>query len=240
MKEYIDFFEDYLSSFDFEDKMLLLKKRHTYRVIKFCEDIATSLNLSKEDVLVSKLIGLFHDIGRFKQWETFNTFSDHKSVDHARLSTMILENKKIIDDLENKELIYKAILSHNKLEIDNTYSEREKMFCKIIRDADKLDILNIFLNNEVKSKKCAGKYSKDAILELSDKKLLTRKNYTSACDLSLDKVGFLNDINYDYTKQYITSNIFDKLLNKYIENNPTQKDTLINLFMTIKNNVLSR
>ena len=40
-------------------------------------------------------------------------------------------------------IIYKAINNHNKFEIERGLSERELLHCKIIRDADKLDIFRV-------------------------------------------------------------------------------------------------
>ena len=47
-----------------------LKVVHTYGVIEKSEYIGKELNLSNEQIELSKLIALLHDIGRFEQRKT--------------------------------------------------------------------------------------------------------------------------------------------------------------------------
>ena len=49
--------------------------------------------------------------------------------------------RKQQQDIEYDEIIKKAIHNHNKLLIEEGLTKEEELFCKIIRDADKLDIL---------------------------------------------------------------------------------------------------
>ena len=50
---------------------------------------------------------------------------------------------------EYDSIIYKAIKNHNKYKIEEGLSEKEKLYSKIIRDADKIDIINIFTTREL-------------------------------------------------------------------------------------------
>ena len=59
-------FADYVRSYDPENGKVRLKIIHTYHVEKTAEKIAMELGLGEEDVLLAKLIGLLHDIGRFE------------------------------------------------------------------------------------------------------------------------------------------------------------------------------
>ena len=45
------------------------------------------------------LCALFHDIGRFEQLKQYDTFLDHKSVDHASLSCRVLRENHVLDRL---------------------------------------------------------------------------------------------------------------------------------------------
>ncbi len=93
---------------------------------------------------MAELIGLFHDIGRFKQAELYDTFNDRISINHAELSSKVLFDEKLIDNFnveeKYKKIIKLAVLNHNKNKIDDNLSDEELLFAKIIRDADKLDI----------------------------------------------------------------------------------------------------
>ncbi len=53
--------------------------------------------------------------------------------------------KNFIEDDKYDYIIKTAVLNHNKGKIDEGLSEKEMLFSKIIRDADKLDIINNIL-----------------------------------------------------------------------------------------------
>lgn len=145
-------FENYIKNYDLNDKKIRLKHKHTYQVAEISELLAKSLNLSEEDIELTKLIGLLHDIGRFEQAKRFDSFKD-KDFDHAEYGVKILFEDNLIRNFitPNKydEIIYNAIKHHNKISIPNNLDERTLMFCKIIRDADKIDIFRV-LSTEIK------------------------------------------------------------------------------------------
>ena len=137
-------FNKYVSDFNPEDSKIKLKIGHTKRVAMLSKKIAQNLQLNEEQVQLAELIGLFHDVGRFKQIQIYNTFNDRISFNHAELSVQILFDEKLIDKFnvaeKYKKIIRLAILNHNKRKIDDTLNDDEMLFAKIIRDADKLDI----------------------------------------------------------------------------------------------------
>ena len=137
-------FDKYVSQFNTNEGRIRLKIDHIKRVSTMSKKIAQNLHLNEEQVNLAELIGLFHDIGRFKQAELYNTFNDRISVNHAELSVKVLFDENLIDNFnveeKYKELIKLAILNHNKNKIDENLNDTEMLFAKIIRDADKLDI----------------------------------------------------------------------------------------------------
>ena len=95
---------------------------------------------------MAEVAAKFHDIGRFKQAEKYNTFSDKESgINHAEYSINVLYEDNLIEkfkvDSKYNHIIKKAVLNHNKSAIETGLSEEELLFAKIIRDADKLDII---------------------------------------------------------------------------------------------------
>lgn len=137
-------FEKYASLFDANKGRIKLKLDHIKRVATMSKKIAQNLNLDEEQVKLAELIGLFHDIGRFKQAELYNTFNDRISMNHAELSVKVLFDENLIENFnveeKYKKIIKLAILNHNKNKIADNLNEDEMLFAKIIRDADKLDI----------------------------------------------------------------------------------------------------
>ena len=64
---------------------IILKEKHTWMVVKNCENLAKHLNLNEHDSLLAKMIGLFHDVGRFYQFTVYRTFNDALSENHGTL-----------------------------------------------------------------------------------------------------------------------------------------------------------
>ncbi|MGI6117708.1 MAG: HD domain-containing protein [Bilifractor sp.] len=144
-------YEAYTSSYNCSDIKYRLKKEHTYRVANLCEKIARSLHPGTEDVNLAWLLGILHDLGRFEQIRRYGTFDDMHSVNHAALSADLLFKDGLIKDYlgnisgQNPDfrLIEKAIRLHNVYMLPSGLSDRERMFCQILRDADKIDILKV-------------------------------------------------------------------------------------------------
>lgn len=171
-KNVINAFAEYVRNYDPSDEKIKLKINHTYRVAGLCQRIAESLGLSEPDVDIAWLLGMLHDIGRFEQIRRFGTFNDVQSVDHAEFGADLLfkeglirkfaegyyeecelarsgneEAEQIIKNNEhhNKDtgLIEMAIRQHNKYRVKEDLTERQRMFCDILRDADKVDIFKV-------------------------------------------------------------------------------------------------
>ena len=141
-------FANYTRNFNPEDPKISLKISHTYRVAENSKAIAESLNLSDEDVEIAWLIGMLHDIGRFEQIKQYGTFNDSKSVDHGEFGAdLLFKEQRLIEEYievrDFDDIIEIAIRQHNKYRITEGLDERTAMFANIIRDADKVDIFRV-------------------------------------------------------------------------------------------------
>lgn len=149
-----DEFHKYTNEYDSSDVKIKLKIEHTMRVAAISDEISDDLKLSKEDKDLAFAIGMLHDIARFEQVKRYNTFEDRKSIDHAELGISILFEEDLIKrfDIEEKyyDVIKKAIKYHNKYIIPEGLTDYENMFCKIIRDADKIDIIKVNVEHFLK------------------------------------------------------------------------------------------
>lgn len=149
-------FKKYVSNFNFDDEKISLKYYHTLEVANICYEVAESLGLSNEDKDLAKLIGYLHDIGRFEQVATTNSFKD-KELDHADNGVRILFEegliRRFIQEDKYDEIIKKAVRNHNKYKILDPVNDREELFANIIRDSDKIDIFRVrtkYYHNEMK------------------------------------------------------------------------------------------
>lgn len=222
-----------------------LKIDHTYRVMNLCKEIAISLNLDEKDIYLAQLCGLLHDIGRFEQWKRYETFDDKKSIDHGDLGVEILTTnnfiRRFIETSEYDLIILNSVIYHNKYKVEKLLSDREKLFCNIVRDADKIDILFLYTMGHMNFKTENNQFS-DKIYELlMNKKLIKSSDRKTKEDKISTPLGFIFDINYkksfdilkekkyidkliDLTKKQTTNSIFinqlediRKTINNYIE-----------------------
>lgn len=140
-------FGDYVDSYDSTDEKVRLKIEHTYRVSELCENIAHSLGLNEKDVSLAWFLGMLHDVGRFEQLKNYGTFIDAQSIDHAMYGAEILfEQGKIRDYIEDDgedDLLRRAVAYHSAYRLPEDLDDRTRMFCQILRDGDKIDILKV-------------------------------------------------------------------------------------------------
>lgn len=142
----IETFKAYVKNYDLRNKFIEYKYWHTFRVVENAKELSELLKLNDEDTYLAETIALLHDIGRFEQLKRYNTLYDKGSMDHANYAVELLFEKNFIKNfkIDNKyyKIIKSAIYYHNKFEIGNELAERELLHAKIIRDADKIDIIN--------------------------------------------------------------------------------------------------
>lgn len=134
----------YSDDADVQEKVLL-KEEHTRRVAAICRALAGHLQLSERDQVLAEIIGLYHDIGRFKQYTVYRTFNDFISENHAALGLREIADEPLLKRLSAEDLsVFRfAIGQHNAVEIASTANARQMLFAKVIRDADKLDIYRV-------------------------------------------------------------------------------------------------
>ena len=141
----------YMRSFHTEDievmKGIRLKEIHTGYVTTNARALARHLGCSVHDTALAQMIGLFHDVGRFRQYAVYRTFNDAQSEDHAELGLKVLSELDFLERLSlvDADTLRFAIRWHNKKEIAPTEDARKQFFAKLIRDADKLDIYRVLL-----------------------------------------------------------------------------------------------
>ncbi len=145
-----NFFRTYTGTYDTTDEKIQLKIQHTYHVAALCEEIARNLKLPSQDVDLAWLCGMLHDVGRFEQLKRFGTFIDADSIDHAAFGAQLLFPQQqeplirsFVEEDSEDELIQLAILTHSAYRLPENLDQRTRMFCDLLRDADKIDILRV-------------------------------------------------------------------------------------------------
>ncbi len=219
MQEAIEEFKNYTDNYLEYGEMITLKINHTLRVVKHCEQIAKSLNMTDEEIFIAKIIGLLHDIGRFKQWKEYKTFKDFESIDHANLGVEILKKdnylRKFIKDDKYDQLILDSIMYHNKLDIPKDLDDTTLKFAKLIRDADKIDILYLYIDKEV-DLELDNEFTNDVYKMILQGNIMKREDIKTKTDRLSVTFGFVFDINYKYSFKYLKENdYFNKIIDIY-------------------------
>jgi HD superfamily phosphodiesterase len=198
-----------------------------------CKKIALNLSLSIEEIKLLELIGLLHDIGRFEQVRQFDTFNDAISVNHGILGIkMLFEHqliRKFINDTKYDEIIKQVILNHNVNSITISSNEKINLYSKILRDADKLDILYLIAKKQVEYNFVNYNINpeiKNSILNKAPAKITSIR---SGIDELFVHLCYLYDINFNYSIKILKRK---KYINK-IERNLKIKDKNIKMFFQI-------
>lgn len=223
-------FESYVNQFYTKDVIynepIYSKYYHSIKVAQNAYFIASSLkNNTKINPNLCYLIGLYHDIGRFKQYQKYHTFKDSESINHAELGVENLKKNRIFlygFDEEYKQIILSAVSNHNKKIIDKNLSELNIEYAKIIRDADKLDIYRVLYEYYTQQKyqnttiglhlSEENKYSKEIIDAIKQEKLADIKYMKTDNDFKLIQLSWVFDINFNYTKQKIIQNDYINMI----------------------------
>lgn len=224
-----DWMTKYIKSFYTDDAEVMqgirIKEIHTGYVTANAVALAKNLHLSSHDAALAEIIGLFHDVGRFRQYTLYQTFNDAMSEDHAALGLKVLSELPFMKELSpiDIECIHFAISRHNKMSIGRAPSALALTLAKLIRDADKLDIYRVlepYLSSEGAKK--APKFIKAAASDLVSEKILTcflegkQADYhwiKTHGDRKAVRLLWVYDISYAYTlREIMKRGYVDKII----------------------------
>ena len=226
IKEAEEEFLKYRNLFDLENENIQRKYNHTKNVEKNTEIISKSLNLNEEQINLAKLISLLHDIGRFEEYKEFKkkrTFLDSKPSNHAEYGVEILKKNNFIRNFVKEDnyddLIYTAIRNHNKKEIEKNLTEEEILFSKILRDADKLDIMRLSYTTYWKEEDIdiENEIISDEVYKLFiEKQTIDNKLVINQVNKLVSKLALIFDINFRQSFIILKENdYFNKVINRF-------------------------
>lgn len=224
---------DYMNQFVTDDEEVMqgirIKMIHTGYVTAIAKELAEHLKLSKHDIQLAYIMGLFHDVGRFRQYSIYKTFNDAQSEDHADLGLKVLaEEMPYMQELEqaDAELLRFAIANHNKKTIQPTADKRKLLFARLLRDADKLDIYRVLTPyltpagvakapNFIKS--AASQLVSPAFVEaFAAGKQADYRQLKTHGDRKLVRLLWVYDINFSWTLNKIVERGYVELIIKYL------------------------
>ncbi len=200
----------YLSDADGEARCnYLLKEEHTRRVCQAAVTIASGVGLTGEELFLAESIALLHDVGRFPQYRKFRTFKDADSENHAIRSVRVISGEKLLAGLPQGErrLILRSVALHNIYRIPEQSDRREDFFLRLIRDADKLDIWRVFLDQynippELRASAVGLGFpdtpscSPELLVTINEGKMINLSDVRTLNDLKLLQLSWLFDLNF--------------------------------------------
>lgn len=236
LAEHVDtltaFAESHYTGTDLQDAMLRLKLSHSMRVLECAESIMTGENICGHTKQLCQLASLYHDIGRFPQFVEYGTFNDRVSTNHARLGVRTLRHLTLPGELSTQDwrTIRLAIAQHNLKELSDTLPSKYETIVKLVRDADKLDILNVMVNHFTSDspdpdvvhgfEDIPGQYSAAIYSDVMSGRTADYRDIHCTNDFKLLILGWIYDFNFTTSLNLVTSRNYVKTIISLLPSTP--------------------
>ena len=234
LKKWYDSYADTMKNGDKQlEDAITLKYEHTCRVIREMELLCESIALKGALLQCARIASLLHDVARFEQFKKYRTFSDRQSEDHARTGCAIIKKKKLLDTLpdEAKHLIVTAIKHHNAVALPETLNEKELLLCRLLRDADKLDIYRIaldhYINPDPKRKDTVqvsipdGNGITPEVLDgVRKRRIVSYGKVKTVSDFKMIQLGWVYDLNFPHSFACVNKRAYLEDLEKHLPDQP--------------------
>ena len=229
----------YVKEQNIQNPRALKKLEHIMRVAKISKEIATELKLTQEQIQLAELIGLLHDIGRFKQYQIVNqnlNLDVVKKFNHGEAGVEILKKdnniRRYILKNEYDDVIYTAVYEHNRYELSEGLTKEKELFCKIIKDADKIDLMYEAIAvywqkpEDIREIEC-GTLSERMLQDFYQHKLADNRNKVSRTDEILRFTSFVFDMNFLYSIQVVKrNNYINQIIDRFHYQLPETKEEM--------------
>ena len=189
--------------------VLRFKRNHCRRVAEDMSGIARDLGLVEGAINTARILGWLHDVGRFPQYARYQTLRDDKSVDHGRMGLQVLDGARVLAICEpaDREIIRMGTLCHNRHMLAPGMSADVQRFLLMIRDADKLDIMQtlyqIWKNDEFKCHpelimgiNVEGPVSARVLADIRARHSVAYAHIKSLADFFMTMISWVYDLNY--------------------------------------------
>lgn len=232
-------FDSYVANFygddEFVNTNIELKEKHSKTVCEEMAWLAGRLGLSDEQKRIAMAIALLHDIGRFRQFKEYRTYRDSSSVNHSQLGVDVICQEKALEGFDEKErtIIETAVRHHGEKELPGGLDDETLLYCKLIRDADKIDIYRVVIEYYEQYLANPGEfklelevpdepwYTKEILEKLLAGERIDYKVLNTFNDVKLLMLSWIYDVNFAETLERIKGKGF---LEKVIDFLPTDED----------------
>jgi hypothetical protein len=223
-------FASYVKSFQgkapADASILAAKESHTRRVVEEILHLGRSEKLPPPDLAVAEAGAWLHDTGRFEQHVKFGTFADHRSLNHAESALTVITEHRVLEgvDQEDADIIRQAIRHHNRAGLPaRGLSPRALLHCRLLRDADKLDILHQVTEESIVSRRKLERsfdynlpedpaISPEVYRAILEGRQVVMKHLRTQNDFRVIRLGWVYDVNFPETfRQIRRRGYFEKI-----------------------------
>ena len=221
-------FREYAASFkgadDSCDRNIDLKVEHTLRVASEMSRLCAAVKIAGKSAELALYTAMLHDLSRFSQFKQSGSFNDAASFDHGDRSAELAAADGWVSDLDHRaaEAVLTAVCWHNKPAIPEGLSPEALLLTRLIRDADKLDIMNVLLRHlEHPEENPAVTFSLDRhagvtpgiAAAIAEGRQAAHRDMRSAADFVAAKLLWPFDLNFDWSKrEFLRRDYIGKLL----------------------------
>lgn len=220
-------------NYDMNNPLIVTKYVHTLMVVKIIRQICEKMGLNEKDIELATRIALFHDLGRFREVVRQQRFSNLR-FDHGCYSNKVLFNDGFINNFDIDEndylVIRKALYYHGKQDLGHDLNEREEFFCRLIRDADRIDIFRVICSE----KNLFESVSRDVLNKFNNGESISIKDLKTRGDRVILRFGFIKLFSFPEAFEVLKeSGNFDKYV-KSIKVNEDAKELFLELVKEIE------
>ena len=179
------------------------------------------LELNNDGIYLASLCGLYHDIGRFHQIVYDHTENDSEStLDHGTMGYNIISNNTHFKNMnlnkQDKNIIKETVKQHNQYKLNEDNTNDINYFCKLLRDADKIDIIKGLNEGKVPLLDQMNMPISDGVLDdINNERMVYNEHSINLNDRLATMFSYYFDINTNAAKEYIKEEkIFEKLYDK--------------------------
>ncbi len=211
LKRWLDAYTNrFFGQDEYVNRHLRLKQEHTDQTREQILYLAGRLALDENRTRIAETIALLHDVGRFPQFARYRTYNDLRSVNHCCLGVEVLHQERVLESLppQEREWVRIAVAHHGRKALPPDLDDETLLYLKLIRDADKLDILRIVTEIYRRHKDDPQKNSFE--IELPDEprmtpevveavlagQLIDYKCLRTLNDIRLCQIGWVYDFNF--------------------------------------------
>lgn len=221
--KFIAYAKSYLTGNEQFDRNIRLKLAHTLRVFAFAEDICEGEHYFGSDVKTALFAALFHDVSRFEQFKLYQTYRDSELFDHGDIGAqMLIDGVFRLEELTDVEFecVVNAVKWHNK----RTLPEGASVAAKTVRDADKLDVLYVILDElddpsdprVLYSLSTEKRFSKKVLQSVQDRVSPLHSDLETVGDFILAKVAWVYDLNTATARRIFSREGYLQRLKKHL------------------------